>query len=225
MIYGVLDIETTGLDKRSHRVIEVGIRLIEDRTILSDYFHEYINPQRPVDPAAFAVHGISDDFLKSKPLFAQISDPLKAFILRCDALVIHNAPFDQPFLKMEFARVDGQVDWLDGVKIIDSLVLAREKYPGQKNSLDALCDRLSVRNQDREYHGALKDADILAEVYLAMTRSQSELGLQDKLASQLMNHDAKLKGFDYSYPSVTQDFEAHKQWLRSNPAHIFIDHD
>jgi DNA polymerase-3 subunit epsilon len=223
MIYGVLDIETTGLDKRSHRIIEVGIRLIQDRDILPDCFHEYINPERLVDPGAFAVHGISDEFLKTKPTFDQVSEQLKDFMLRCDAIIIHNAPFDHPFLKMEFARIDGEVSWLDGLKIIDSLVMARKKYPGQKNNLDALCDRLSVSNEGREYHGALKDADILAEVYLAMTRSQYELGFQERPseASELSNQ--ALKGFDYSYPLSIDLFEAHQMWLKNHPNHLFSD--
>ncbi|MDA9832885.1 DNA polymerase III subunit epsilon [Gammaproteobacteria bacterium] len=221
MIYGVLDIETTGLDKRSHRMIEVGIRLIQDRKIMSEHFHEYVNPQRAVDPGAFSVHGISDQFLKDKPTFDKISGELKAFILRCDAIVIHNAAFDQPFLKMEFARIDGEVQWLDDIEIIDSLVMARKTYPGQRNNLDALCDRLSVSHQGREYHGALKDADILAEVYLALTRNQYELGLQGRSDHQPQEELALLRGFDYSYPLAEEAFLGHATWLSAHPNHQF----
>jgi DNA polymerase-3 subunit epsilon len=170
----VLDTETTGLSpQEGHRIIEIGCVELIDRKLTGQHFHEYIQPQREVDPGAFAVHGISDEFLKDKPLFSQVSD---AFIQYIDGaeLIIHNAPFDVGFLDSELARLNmGTVE--QRCTVLDTLVYARKKHPGQQNSLDALCRRYEINASERTLHGALLDAELLASVYLAMTGGQTSL--------------------------------------------------
>jgi|MDSV01.2.fsa_nt_gb DNA polymerase-3 subunit epsilon len=219
MILGVLDTETTGLSKHKHRIIEVGIRVIEDRQVQDAHYHQYINPQQMVSPGAFAVHGISNEFLSDKPVFADIADELADFIKNVDQLVIHNAAFDHPFLIMEFARCHGQVQWLEKIAITDTLIMAREMYSG-KNDLDSLCSRLGVNNSDRQLHGALKDADILADVYLAMTRTQASMSLAlDNQADQLSALDAEIPNIMYDIEST--DMASHIKWQEAYPSHRF----
>ena len=172
----VLDTETTGLEpEQGHRVIEIGAVELIDRELTGETFHTYLNPQREIDEGALQVHGIDQDFLADKPLFGDISEALVAFI-RDAELVIHNAPFDTGFLDHELSLLPGSTPRITELcKVTDSLALARHKYPGQKNSLDALCRRFDVDNSARERHGALLDAEILAEVYLAMTGGQTAL--------------------------------------------------
>ena len=172
----VLDTETTGLEpEQGHRVIEIGALELIDRELTGKTFHTYLNPQRKIDEGALQVHGIDQDFLADKPLFGDISEAFVAFI-RDAELVIHNAPFDVAFLDHELSLLPGSAPRIsDLCKVTDSLALARHKYPGQKNSLDALCRRFDVDNSARERHGALLDAEILAEVYLAMTGGQTAL--------------------------------------------------
>ncbi|HEX4843109.1 MAG TPA: DNA polymerase III subunit epsilon [Limnobacter sp.] len=175
MRYVVLDTETTGLEVRQgHRIIEIGCIEVLGRQVTERHFHEYINPERQVDEGAFQVHGISDEMLADKPKFERIAKHFLDFI-RGSTLIIHNAAFDVGFLDMELERLGhGKVaDHVDGV--IDSLLMAREMFPGKRNNLDALCDRLGVNNAHRQLHGALLDSQILAEVYLAMTRGQDSL--------------------------------------------------
>ena len=173
----VIDTETTGLEVgKGHRIIEIGCIELAERRPTGRQFHRYLNPQRAIDEGARAVTGISDDFLLDKPLFADIAAELLEFIAGAE-LIIHNAAFDVAFLNAEFALADaahGRV--ADHARVLDTLQLAREKYPGQKNSLDALCRRLSVDNSHRDLHGALLDAELLADVYLAMTAGQGDLG-------------------------------------------------
>ncbi|MDE2083873.1 MAG: DNA polymerase III subunit epsilon [Xanthomonadaceae bacterium] len=174
----VLDTETTGLEVgKGHRIIEIGcIELIERRPS-GRRFHRYLNPQRAIDEGARAVHGISDEFLADKPRFAEVAAEFLAFVDGAE-LVIHNAAFDVSFLDAELALTDpglGRV--ADHANVLDTLALAREKYPGQRISLDALCKRLNIDNRHRELHGALLDAQLLADVYLAMTGGQGDLGL------------------------------------------------
>ncbi|HEX4916665.1 MAG TPA: DNA polymerase III subunit epsilon [Limnobacter sp.] len=184
MRYVVLDTETTGLEVRQgHRIIEIGCIEVLGRQVTERHFHEYINPEREVDEGAYQVHGISDDMLADKPKFDRIAKDFLDFI-RGSTLIIHNAAFDIGFLDMELERLGhGKVsDHVEGV--IDSLLMAREMFPGKRNNLDALCDRLGVNNAHRQLHGALLDSQILAEVYLAMTRGQDSLvidahGLRD----------------------------------------------
>ena len=172
----VLDTETTGLEvSAGHRIIEIGAVELLDRKFTGRQFHKYINPQREIDDGAFEVHGISSEFLSDKPVFADIADELIEFLNGAE-LVIHNAPFDVAFLNYELsllAHAAGRVESVCG--ITDSLALARHRHPGQKNSLDALCRRYSVDNSARTLHGALLDAEILADVYLLMTGGQTAL--------------------------------------------------
>lgn len=179
----VLDTETTGLDPNDgHRIIEVGCVEIVDRRCTNNVLHFYINPERDIDDGALEVHGISLDQLVDKPVFAAIANPLLEFI-RGAELVIHNAPFDVGFLNAEFARLGGdRIETHCGV--LDTLVMARQKHPGQRVSLDALCKRYGVDNSGRELHGALLDARLLAEVYLAMTGGQVGLSLGGEASAE-----------------------------------------
>ena len=172
----VLDTETTGLEPdQGHRIIEIGAVELIDRQLTGKTFHTFLNPQREIDQGALQVHGIDADFLLDKPLFKDISEDFVAFI-RDAEVVIHNAPFDVAFLDGELSRLPGSAPRISELcKVTDSLALARHKYPGQKNSLDALCRRFNVDNSARELHGALLDSQILAEVYLAMTGGQTAL--------------------------------------------------
>jgi len=175
----VLDTETTGLEvAQGHRVIEVGCIELKDRRPTGRSFHKYVCPDREVDPGALAVHGITNEFLATQPRFPDIAEELVEFI-RDAELVIHNAAFDVGFLDAEFARVGSparRVSELCGV--LDTLLLARRLHPGQRNTLDALCRRYGVDNSRRDLHGALLDARILSEVYLAMTGGQAALTLE-----------------------------------------------
>ena len=172
----VLDTETTGLNVESgHKIIEIGCVEILNRNITSNIFHEYINPLREIDEEAIEVHGITNDKLKDKPIFADI---YKKFIeyLSNSPLIIHNASFDLGFLKSEFELSNNNSHLLEKDReVLDTLKIAREKFPGKRNSLDALCSRYEVDNTDRNYHGALLDAKLLANVYLKMTRGQTKI--------------------------------------------------
>ena len=172
----VLDTETTGLEPEAgHRIIEIGGVELIDRKPTGRHFHRYINPQREVDEGALSVHGITNEFLSDKPLFADVADELLAFLDGAE-LVIHNAPFDVMFLDHELGRLQHMRRRIeDKCTVVDTLALARHKHPGQKNSLDALCRRYDVDNSQRELHGALLDAEILADVYLMMTGGQTAL--------------------------------------------------
>lgn len=172
----VLDTETTGIGE-GHRIIEIGCLELIDRKLTGRQFHQYINPQRLVDPEAMAVHGITDEFLMDKPLFSAIASDFIDFISGAQ-LVIHNAPFDVGFMDREFAMLSGLPKTKDICTVLDTLVLARSIHPGQRNSLDALCRRYGIDNSHRELHGALLDSEILAEVYLFMTGGQTNLVLE-----------------------------------------------
>jgi DNA polymerase-3 subunit epsilon len=171
----LLDTETTGLDARSHRVIEIGCVELVERRPSGRVFHRYLNPQREVDRGAAEVHGLTDEFLADKPLFAQVVAEFLAFIDGAE-LIIHNAAFDLGFLDSELARLDGRGKVQDRCTVEDTLLMARKRYPGQRNSLDALCKRLDINNAHRTLHGALLDAQLLLDVYLAMTSGQGEMG-------------------------------------------------
>jgi DNA polymerase-3 subunit epsilon len=171
----ILDTETTGLDAAlGHRILEVAAVELNDRRLTGNHLHRYINPGRASDDGALQVHGLTEDFLRDKPKFREISAELLDFINGAE-LVIHNASFDLSVLNHEFAFIN-----LKQVKhycpsVIDTLALARELHPGKRNNLDALCDRYQIDNSKRTLHGALLDANLLAEVYLAMTRGQNSL--------------------------------------------------
>lgn len=173
----VLDTETTGLEpEQGHRVIEIGCLELLDRRLTGRTFHQYLNPDREVEGGALEVHGLDDDFLADKPRFAEIAGEFVDFI-RGAELVIHNAPFDVGFLDAELARLPEPVRVADLAGVLDTLELARELHPGQRNSLDALCRRYEIDNSNRTLHGALLDAELLAEVYLLMTGGQVALSL------------------------------------------------
>lgn len=181
----VLDTETTGLDPRQgHRIIEIGCVELCQRTLTERHYHVYIHPDREVEAEAMAVHGITNEFLADKPRFHLIADEFFEFI-RGAELIIHNAAFDVGFINHEFARLrpsPGRVE--DHCTVLDTLAMARHRHPGQKNNLDALCKRYSVDNSKRDLHGALLDARILAQVYLAMTGGQTALSLDEESESQ-----------------------------------------
>ncbi len=172
----VLDTETTGLvPEEGHRIIEVGCLELVNRRITGSTFHRYINPQRSIERGAEEVHGITTDFLKDKPLFTDIVDELIDYIKGAE-LIIHNAPFDIGFLNHEFKLANRHLKPVtDYCTVTDSLTVARHKHPGQRNSLDALCRRYTVDNSNRDLHGALLDAELLAQVYLLMTGGQTQL--------------------------------------------------
>ncbi len=173
----VLDTETTGLDWRAgHRVIEIGCVELLNRHLSGRHFHTFINPERDIDPGAEAVHGISAEFLEDKPTFKNKAQAFLDFI-RDAELIIHNAPFDVGFLDYELGlqHLGTLKDYHAGV--IDTLRLAKEMNPGKKASLDALCQRYEIDNKKRTFHGALLDAELLADVYLAMTRGQDSLSI------------------------------------------------
>jgi len=179
----VLDTETTGLDSAGgHRIIEIGGVELNDRSFTGQSFHRYLNPQREIDQAATEVHGMTWKDLKDKPVFADLAKELLAFLEGAE-LVIHNAPFDVAFLESEFAIVGDELALSGMCKITDTLAMARKMYPGQRNSLDALCKRLGVNNGHRTLHGALLDSEILADVYLTMTGGQTALLLDSDRAS------------------------------------------
>lgn len=179
----VLDTETTGLEPaEGHRIIEIGCVELVNRRHTGRSFHQYLQPDRPIDAGAVEVHGITDAFLADKPRFADVVEDFLEFV-RDAELVIHNAPFDVGFLNHELKLLGGNRGGIGSYcAVLDTLALARRLHPGQKNSLDALCKRYAVDNSRRELHGALLDAEILADVYLAMTGGQGSLSLEGALA-------------------------------------------
>jgi DNA polymerase-3 subunit epsilon len=172
----VLDTETTGLNpQEGHRIIEIGCVELVNRRLTGKRFHAYINPERIIDKGAIEVHGITNQFLEDKPAFASVVKDFIAFIQDAE-LIIHNAPFDVGFINYEFSRLNNQTGAVaEYSKVFDTLAYARKKHPGQRNSLDALCKRYGIDNSHRDLHGALLDAEILADVFLLMTGGQSSL--------------------------------------------------
>lgn len=177
----VLDTETTGLEPaEGHRIIEIGCVELIDRCLTRNNFHQYLRPDREIDRGAVEVHGITDEFLRDKPRFADIAEDFLEYVREAE-LIIHNAPFDVGFLDYELGL------WREGAtrigrlcRVTDTLLMARSLHPGQRNSLDALCKRYGVDNSQRDLHGALLDAEILADVYLAMTGGQVSLSLGEQ---------------------------------------------
>jgi len=193
-----LDTETTGLDAASgDRIVEIGCIEMIDRRPSGRRLHHYVNPQRPSHPDAVRVHGITDDFLVDKPPFAAVADELLAFVAGAD-VVIHNAAFDLGFIDAELERLGRPRFAEHAERITDSLLMARELFPGKSNSLDALCKRLEVDNSQRELHGALLDAGLLAEVYLRMTRGQKSLVIDagDDDGGRLADDSVDLRHFE-----------------------------
>lgn len=186
----VLDTETTGLDPRQgHRIIEIGALELIDRQLSGRQFHVYLNPDRDIEQGALEVHGITEEFLRDKPRFAEIADDLLAFVEGAE-LVIHNAPFDIGFIDNELSLSGHEHTSITEVAgVLDTLELARDLHPGQRNNLDALCKRYEVDNSSRTLHGALLDAEILSDVYLAMTGGQVDLGLSLESPSRAVDAD------------------------------------
>ncbi|MEL0628073.1 DNA polymerase III subunit epsilon [Psychromonas aquatilis] len=178
----VLDTETTGMNKDGliyvgHRIIEIGCVEVIDRRLTGRHFHVYIQPDMPIDPEAMAVHGITDEFLYDKPRFADIADEFIDFIKGAD-LVIHNAPFDVGFMDQEFRFLNKKTQPTEEISTVtDTLEMAKKMFPGKRNNLDVLCDRYGIDNKHRVLHGALLDAEILADVYLLMSGGQKDLNL------------------------------------------------
>ncbi|HUA25676.1 MAG TPA: DNA polymerase III subunit epsilon, partial [Steroidobacteraceae bacterium] len=182
----VLDTETTGLEPAlGHRIIEIGCVELVNRRVTGRNFHRYLNPERDIDLGAEAVHGLQRQDLARQPRFVEVADDLLEFIGGSE-LVIHNAEFDIAFLDMELRRAGRTTVMSELCRVLDTLVLAREMHPGQRNNLDALCKRYSVDNSRRELHGALLDARILADVYLAMTGGQGALALTEVSSSTIL---------------------------------------
>lgn len=180
----VLDTETTGLEpEQGHRIIEIGCVELVDRRLTGNNFHQFLQPEREIDAGAIEVHGITNEFLADKPRFCDVAQDFVEYV-RGAELIIHNAPFDVGFLDHELKLMENpqRIDTLSAVT--DTLVMAKKMHPGQRNSLDALCKRYDIDNSHRELHGALLDAEILADVYLMMTGGQAALVLDDQLGQQ-----------------------------------------
>jgi DNA polymerase-3 subunit epsilon len=215
----VLDTETTGLDpSHGHRVIEIGAVEIENRRLTGRHYHVYLNPDREIDEGALQVHGISTAFLADKPRFPQVFTEFLDFI-RGAELVIHNAPFDVGFLNNELTLAGRDLlERESACTITDTLVMARKKHPGQRNSLDALCKRYEVDNSQRDLHGALLDAEILADVYLSMTGGQTFLQLTEEEETD-EKRDSQMRKLDVdrgAIPVIVADAEevqAHQSFL------------
>lgn len=211
----ILDTETTGLDPRQgHRIIEVAGVEVVNRRLTNRHFHQYINPDRDIDEGAQAVHGISREFLSDKPRFSDIAGSFLDFIDGAE-LVIHNAPFDVGFLNAELALIGkGPVtDFCESVT--DTLKMARDNYPGKRNSLDALCERLEIDNSHRNLHGALLDAELLAEVYLMMTRGQDGLAMVFEESEQSVAFSGDLSRLSQLkvHAASAADLQAHQDLL------------
>ncbi|SJM94816.1 DNA polymerase III epsilon subunit [Crenothrix polyspora] len=218
----VLDTETTGLNpQEGHRVIEIGCVELVNRRLTGKRFHVYINPDRVIDDGAIAVHGITNEFLTDKPRFHDIVDNFLAFIKDAE-LVIHNAPFDVGFINHEFARLKPSLGIVTEYStVFDTLAYARKKHPGQRNSLDALCKRYNIDNSHRELHGALLDAEILAEVFLLMTGGQISLLDEPRAEDNTSSQQHTVKHLAADRPPLTvircgeQELQEHQQRLEA----------
>lgn len=215
----VLDTETTGLEvEQQHRIIEIGCVEIFNRRLTGRTYHQYLNPERDIDEGAQQVHGLTRERLAKEPTYAQIHAPFLEFISDAE-LIIHNAPFDVAFLNAEFARLRHEAKVQDLCRILDTLALARQMHPGQRNNLDALCKRYSVDNSHRDYHGALLDARILADVYLTMTGGQAKLTLsaESDTARSRARHAAPARNGSGARVAVVrcseEEMAAHEQVL------------
>lgn len=214
----VLDTETTGLDASAgHRIIEIGCVEILNRRITGNNYHQYYQPERDIDAAAQEVHGISNEFLADKPLFAAVWEEFLRYVDGAE-LIIHNAPFDTGFINHELQRVGYSRTIEEHCQVLDSLAFARKTFPGQRNSLDALCKRLEIDNSRRTLHGALLDSEILADVYLRMTGGQTDLLLEsDADTGNVIERSVEV--IDQSCASNTvvaansDEMTAHTAWL------------
>ncbi len=215
----IVDTETTGLEpSQGHRIIEIGCVEIINRRLTGNHYHQYLQPDRDIDEAAMEVHGITGEFLADKPRFPEIVDDFMKFVEGAE-LIIHNAPFDVGFLNHELKLTEaGWGEITDYCTVVDTLVLARTLHPGQKNSLDALCRRYGIDNSQRTLHGALLDAEILADVYLAMTGGQSKLML-DGVEEAVGAREGGIRRLDGKRPALKvvpaspREVEMHQQRL------------
>jgi DNA polymerase-3 subunit epsilon len=212
----VLDTETTGLDAQAgHRIIEIGCVELVERRLTGNNLHIYIRPDREIDPGAMEVHGITNEFLADKPYFTEVAQQIHDYLCGAE-LIIHNADFDVGFLNAEYAREASSVTIESICEVTDTLALARKLYPGQRNSLDALCKRLDVNNGHRTLHGALLDSEILADVYLLMTGGQTALLLDEDSANQAnASSEVAAKKTHHLRLVKADDAEllAHEAWL------------
>lgn len=214
----VLDTETTGIGcEFGHRIIEIGCVELYERKLTGNQFHYYLNPEREVDEGAFRVHGISSQFLQDKPFFRDIVHDFIQFVEGAE-LIIHNAPFDVGFLNAELKLINWHCSLESHCTILDTLQLAREKHPGQRNSLDALCKRYEINNIDRSLHGALLDAEILATVYLSMTGGQTTFFDELELLSQSGNNPQQnsqiLTGNTPVVVATAEELARHKEFIQ-----------
>lgn len=202
----ILDTETTGMNfgggphYLGHRIIEIGCVEVINRRLTGNHYHVYLKPDRLVDPEAIRVHGITDAFLADKPMFSQVADEFIDFI-RGAELVAHNAPFDVGFMDYEFSKLGLSLKTADICTITDTLALARDLFPGKRNNLDTLCDRYGIDNSHRTLHGALLDAEILADVYLLMTGGQTKLNLAAESGDD-NNKDTGIRRLDSNRPTL-----------------------
>lgn len=220
----VLDTETTGMNMvgvhyEGHCIIEIGAVEVINRRLTGNNFHVYIKPDRLVDPEAFGVHGIADEFLSDKPSFGEIADEFLAYI-RGAELIIHNAPFDIGFMDYEFDKLNRDIGRInDFCTVTDSLLMARKQFPGKRNSLDALCGRFDIDNTKRTLHGALLDAEILADVYLAMTGGQTKLTFSgensdsDGSSAQIEHHRVQTRSGLKVIQASAKEYQAHEEYL------------
>ncbi len=217
----VLDTETTGLEpEQGHRIIEIGCIEVINRRPTGRTYHQYVNPDRKIDDAAIDIHGLSTSFLEDKPKFSEIAAELIDFI-RGAELIIHNAPFDVGFINSELGMIESKYGPLESYcSVLDTLVLARDMHPGQRNSLDALCKRYNVDNSRRELHGALLDAQLLTDVYLAMTGGQADLSFDRNTSASAAvsesSHGLKRTGAGLKIVRATnEELKAHEKNLDS----------
>lgn len=210
-----LDTETTGLyPAQGHRIIEIAAVEAVNRRVTTNHFHVYLNPDREIDAAAQEVHGITLEFLQDKPRFADVVNELLDFVADAE-LVIHNAPFDMGFLNAELGKIDREKLEKTAGNIIDTLKMAKDMRPGQRNNLDALCRHFGIDNSKRTLHGALLDAELLAEVYMAMTRGQESL-MMDMLEDEAPQHEEG----ETSHPISLNVLSASAEELREHEAYV-----
>lgn len=218
----VLDTETTGLEpSEGHRIIEIGCVEIVDRKLTGNHYHQYLKPDRDIDEGAIEVHGITNEFLEDKPLFDQVARDFLEFVDGAE-LIIHNAPFDIGFLDHELALMDSKLGAMsDYCSVLDTLTLARQMHPGQRNSLDALCKRYEIDNTHRELHGALLDSEILADVYLRMTGGQTSLTLGRQSANTVQTGSVEIRRVSEKrqplriVQATPEEVEAHQKKLET----------